>query len=299
MSNFFILNNGISIPSQGLGTYTLNKQTMISSLSAAYESGCKLIDTASAYGNEGFVGNAIKVLEKEGVFTRNDLFIQTKVGDKIDDLGHPIGYYFYNSPSCPCHDTKKIVNEQIANSLKLLNTDYLDLVMIHWPYYDVLNEIWSSLEDLYEQKVIRSIGVSNCKKRHLERIMRTAKYVPMVNQINISPINTCEEDYDFCFENKIALQAYSPLYTIQYFRGNEDCLINKIASRCQKSSSQIVLRWYYQRGIIAIPKSSSPTRVKENCSIYDFELTSSEMDSINSLNCNFNYLVESTFCPGY
>lgn len=295
----FELSNGIKIPVQGLGTYTLNKQTMISSVKAAYNVGCKLVDTAYAYNNEGYVGNAVNTLQKDGVLARKELFIQTKVGDKIDRLGHPIGYYFYNSPSCPCHDTKKVVNEQIANSLKLLNTDYLDLVMIHWPYYDVLNEIWSSLEELYDQKVIRSIGVSNCKKRHLERIMKTAKYVPMVNQINISPINTCKEDYDFCLENKITLQAYSPLYTIQYFRGDKDCLINKLASKYQKSSSQIVLRWYYQRGIIAIPKSSNPNRVKENFSIFDFQLTDKEIEDINNLNCNYNYLVESTFCPGY
>ena len=293
------LSNGIDIPTQGLGTYTLNRQTMTSSIRAAYESGCSLIDTASAYGNEHFVGNSIMVLEKEGVLKRSDLFIQTKVGDKIDDLGHPIGYYFYNSPSCPCHDTKKVVNEQIENSLKLLNTDYLDLVMIHWPYYDVLNDIWSALEELYEQKVIHTIGVSNCKVRHLERIKKTAKVMPMVNQINISPLNLSLEDYVFCCNNNILIQAYSPLYTINYLKKNNNQLINQLSKRYGKSPSQILLRWYLQKGIVTLPKSATPSRVKENYNIYDFELSDSDISIIDSLNCDFNYLVESTFCPGY
>ena len=87
--------------------------------------------------------------------------------------------------------------------------------MIHWPYYDVLNEIWSALEDLYEQGVIKSIGVSNCRKRHIERILRTAKICPMVNQTNISPVNTQVEDYIFFKEHGIQIQAYSPISTIR------------------------------------------------------------------------------------
>lgn len=293
------LSNGVKLPSQGLGTYTLNQKTMISSMRAAFESGCCLVDTASSYNNEHLVGNAVKILEDEGLLKRKDLFIQTKVGDKIDETGHPIGYFFYNSLSCPCHDTKKVVYGQIENSLKQLRTDYLDLVMIHWPYYDVLNEIWAVLEELYEQKIIRSIGVSNCKKRHLEKLMRTANIAPMVNQINISPINICKEDYVYCKDNKIVIQAYSPLYTIKYLSEKSNKTIDDIAEKYSKTPSQILLRWYMEKGIVALPKSANSKRVKENYNIFDFQLNNNEIEIIDSLNCDYNYLVESVFCPGY
>ena len=120
----FKLRNGISIPAQGLGTFTLKDDIMTNSIRAAYETGSRLIDTASAYMNEQFVGSSIKQLERNGVLRREELFIETKVGDKITPQGKPIGYYFYNSPSCPNHDTRKVVNEQVENSLKLLQTDY-------------------------------------------------------------------------------------------------------------------------------------------------------------------------------
>lgn len=294
------LSNGVHIPAQGLGTYTLKDEVMTSSIKVAYQSGCTLIDTASAYDNEHYIGHSIKQLEKEGVLQRKDLFIQTKVGDKIDKKGRPIGYYFYNSPSCPDHDTERVVNEQVESSLKLLQTDYLDLVMIHWPYYDVLNEIWQALEKLYDQKIIRSIGVSNCKKRHIERIMITAKVKPMVNQINISPINTHVEDYAFCMENDIRLQAYSPLYPLrnETFKVEQKDLYS-LSEKYGKSMSQILLRWYYQKGIIPVPKSATPSRVKQNYDIYDFEIEEQDMERISHANFDFQYLTESLFCPGY
>lgn len=294
------LSNGVNIPAQGLGTYTLKDEIMTSSILAAYKSGCTLIDTAYAYENEQYIGNSIKYLEKRGELKRENLFIQTKVGDKIDKKGRPIGYHFYNSPSCPCHDTEKEVFSQIENSLRQLQTDYLDLVMIHWPYYDVLNEIWNSLEKMYNQGVIKAIGVSNCKKRHIERIMERASITPMVNQINISPINTHLEDYDFCLKNHIQLQAYSPLYPLRndYFKESQK-EIYKLADKYQKTMSQIILRWYFEKGIIPIPKSSNPARVKQNYSIYDFHLTQEDIQLIDNANINFQYLTESIFCPGY
>lgn len=296
----FKLSNSLSIPTQGLGTYTLHDEIMTNSIRAAYQAGCTLIDTAYAYENEHYIGNSIKSLEKEGTLKRENLFLQTKVGDRIDKKGRPIGYYFYNSPSCPCHDTKKIVFEQVENSLKQLQTDYLDLVMIHWPYYDVLNDIWRCLEELYAEGLIKSIGVSNCKKRHIERILKTANVVPMVNQINISPINTHVEDYEFCKQNQIQLQAYSPLYPLrnETFKQTQKDLY-QLADKYGKTMSQIILRWYFQKGIIPVPKSANPSRVKQNYDIYNFELTNEEVLSIDNANFNFQYLTESKFCPGY
>ena len=295
------LNNGVKIPVQGLGTYTLKDDIMTSSIRAAYESGCTLIDTAYAYENEHYIGRSIKRLEKEAVLKREDLFIQTKVGDKIDKRGRPIGYFFYNSASCPNHDTKSVVKWQVENSLKQLQTDYLDMVLIHWPYYDVLNEIWSALEGLYEEKVIRAIGVSNCRRRHIERILKTAHYVPMVNQTNISPVNTLTEDLPFYHEHNIILEAYSPLATLKnpHFIENQKSLFELLPAKYGKTIQQILFRWFYQKGYITIPRSKNPNRVAQNCNIYDFELSAEEVALFDAANYNYQHLTESKYCPGY
>lgn len=297
----FKLNNGIDIPAQGLGTFTLKGDVMKNAIAAAYNAGCTLIDTASAYMNEQYVGQSIRELEKEGVLKRADLFIETKVGDKITPKGKPIGYYFYNSPSCPNHDTEKVVSEQIENSLKLLQTDYLNLVMIHWPYYDVLNEIWAALEKYYNQGIIKAIGVSNCRKRHIERIMKTATIIPMVNQTNISPINTQMEDYEFFIKNHIQIQAYSPLGTItnKRFIEEQKDLMENLPTKYGKTMAQVLFRWFYQKGIITIPRSKNPIRVAQNCDIYDFALSEEDMERFDAANFNYQHLTESLYCPGY
>lgn len=301
MIPYFKLNNGVKIPSQGLGTFTLKGSIMTNSIKTAFESGCTLIDTASAYMNEHYVGSSIKELERQGILKRSDLFIETKVGDKITSQGKPIGYYFYNSPSCPNHDTKKVVNLQIENSLRLLQTDYLDLVMIHWPYFDVLNDIWAALEDLYEQGIIKSIGVSNCRKRHVERILRKAKVCPMVNQTNISPINTQVEDLIFFHEHNIQVQAYSPLGCLrnERFKKEQFLLMEELPRKYNKTIQQILFRWFFQKGIITIPKSKTPSRIIQNVDIYDFELSDLDIAKFDACNFNYQHLIESLYCPGY
>ncbi len=296
----YTLYNGVSIPCIGLGTASLSSSEMTNSIRAAYQNGCTLVDTANAYQSESFIGHSIEELTREGVLKREDLFLSSKVGDKLNDKSRPIGYYFYNSPSAPCHDTKLVVYDQVERSLKHLKTDYIDLMLIHWPYYDVLNDIWKCLEELYDQKVLRAIGVSNCKIRHIQRILRTANYAPMVNQFNVSPINTCVDDYEFCRKNDIVMEAYSPLYTLKSpVKNGYISVIEGIAQAHNKSCSQIVLRWYYQKGIVRIPKSSNVLRIKSNINIFDFVLSEDEMNRMDGINRDFNFLVESVFCPGY
>lgn len=294
------LRNGIEMPSIGLGTYGLNQTTMKSSIKASYEAGASLIDTASAYDNEVNIGNAIESLSKQGVLRREDLIIQTKVGDKLYPDGTPRGYYFYNSSSCPNHDVRSEVMEQVESSLKLLKTDYLDVLLIHWPYNDVLCEIWENLERLYDEKIVRAIGVSNFKVRHLEKLMSKANIVPMIDQLCISPINSLKEEYAFAKEHGIQIEAYSPLNTIKNRRVQENHKqFYDLSEKYNKSISQVLLRWYYQKGILTIPKSSNAERVKMNSNIFDFELTTSDMEYIDSMNYGYQYLVESKFCPGY
>lgn len=284
----------------GLGTAAIPNTTLETIIQEAYNNGCTLIDTANAYISEKYVGDAVHSLVNKNVLKRDDLFITSKIGDKLNKKSRPIGYYFYNSPSSPVHDVKRIVYEQVERSLSRLHTDYIDLMLVHWPYYEVLNEIWKCMEELYEQKILKSIGVSNCKKRHIERILTTANYVPMVNQFNISPINLCLEDYMYCKENNILMEAYSPLYAlISPIKNDYIDELNLLALKYKKSSAQIILRWYYQKGIVPIPKTSNPKRVKENYDIFDFFLNVEDMNMIDSLNKNYNILVESIFCPGY
>ena len=294
------LYNGLEIPSIGLGTYGLNNQTMVTSLKASLEEGASLVDTASAYDNEVFIGNAIEVLRQEGWLRREDIIIQTKVGDKLYSDGMPRGYYFFNSPSCPSHDTKKQVMEQVENSLKQLHTDYLDVLLIHWPYNDVLCELWHCLEELYDQKVVRAIGVSNFKVRHLKKIMSKANYSPMIDQLCISPVNLLNAEYNFCKENNIRIEAYSPLNTLKNHRVLEEHKpFFEMPGKYGKTMAQVILRWYFQKGIITIPKSGNPDRVKSNTQIFDFELSLDDMSYIDSMNYDYQYLVESKFCPGY
>lgn len=293
------LYNGVEIPTIGLGTFHTDGEVLTKVVEAQIKTGCGLIDTASAYGNEKALGDSLKLLLKKG-YKREHFFIETKVGDKVDEIGRPLGYYFYNNPStCPCNDTKRIVYEQVENSLKDLGLAYLDLVMVHWPYYEVLNEIWSSLEELYEQKLIRVIGVSNCRKRHIERILRTAKYVPMVNQIFISPINTREEDYQYCLDNNIRIEAYSPLYALRNKDFKERRDIFELQNKYNKDISQILLRWFYQKGIIPIPKTHRIERITSNNNIYDFSIDDNDMKLIAGANINYQSIVESKYCPGY
>lgn len=294
------LKNGLMVPAMGLGTYGISEEMMVSSIQASFTSGATLIDTASAYNNELSIGRAINILSEQKILKREELILQTKVGDKIRDFGLPLGYYFYNSPSCPCHDVKKQVMEQVESSLKSLGTDYLDILLIHWPYYEVLVEIWKCMEELYDQKIVKAIGVSNFKVRHLKKVMAKANYVPMVNQTSISPVNLQAEEYSFCIENNILLQAYSPLYTLKDKEVvNSHPEFFSLADKYGKSISQVLLRWYFQKGIVTIPKSAKAERVTLNADIFDFSISEEDMRVIEAINYNHQYLVESKYCPGY
>lgn len=293
------LSNGIEMPNIGFGTYPLTGEKLHTALLAAFDNGCRLIDTAHCYPNEDSIGNALKCIFKDTFYKREDLFITSKIGDEIDN-GMPVGYYFYNSNSCPDKNTWEVVNEQLNDSLVKLKTDYIDLLLIHWPYNDFLEEIWQVFEELYKAGKVRAIGVSNCRERHLERISKAATIQPMVNQLYVSPLNTQKKMLDYCHAHDIVLEAYSPLMFIR--QHNSITASVEFASLCKslhKSAAQVALRWNLQRGVIPIPKSGTPERIKENYDLYDFELTKEQMDFINSFNEDYQYLPESRYCPGY
>ncbi|MEB8347044.1 aldo/keto reductase [Flavobacteriaceae bacterium KMM 6898] len=259
-----ILNNGHKIPLVGFGTYKATEQEGIESVISAISSGYSLIDTAAIYGNEKAVGKGIKV---SGAL-RENIFITTKVWREC------LGY----------ESTKK----EFEKSLNRLNLDYIDLYLIHWPAnaknYDNWQktnaDTWRAMEELQAEGKIKSIGVSNFFQEHLEALFQTANVIPSINQIEFHPGYWQQELVEYCKGQNIVVESWSPLARGKVF-GNQ--VLEAIAKKHNKSVSQVCLRWIIQHDVIVIPKSTSPKRIEENINLFDFELTSAEMELINNL----------------
>lgn len=295
--NNLILHNGITMPSIGMGTFPLQGTAMDVAIDAALSCGYRAFDTAFGYNNDLSLGNSLqKYMGKYGL-TRKDIFITTKIGDKLAK-GRPTGNYFYNSDSCENRDVSAIVQSQIKNAFHNLQTDYVDLLLLHYPYPDYYLEIWNCMETIYNEAKVRAIGVSNFRERHLEQIINNSTIIPMVNQFEHHPLNTKKYLVEYCQKLNIQIEAYSPLLMMNC-KLTEIAILSNLSLKYSKSIPQIILRWNIQLGIIPIPKSGNPLRLKENISIFDFELTKQEMININSLNENFTMLPESINCPGY
>lgn len=293
------LSNGVEMPATGQGTYPMTGDVLYNAMRCAVDCGCTLFDSAHSYPNESSIGDSLRRIYASTDLRRHDMFLISKIGDRLDN-GMPMGYYFYNSPSCPNRDHRRSVFAQVEESLANLRTDYIDLLLIHWPYNDCLEEIWQAMEELYARGTVRAIGVSNHRERHLRRIMASASVRPMVNQIYISPLNTQRATIEFCRAEDIVPQAYSPLMFLR--GGGRFASSPEIAAICGKygkSLQQIVLRWDYQRGVATIPKSAGERHIRANYDIFDFTLQPDEMTLIESFNEDYQYLPESVYCPGY
>lgn len=256
MGKFKVLSNGIKIPSIGFGTYKSGDNNETAEIvKYALECGYRQIDTASFYGNEVGIGNAIK----ESKVKREDIFLVTKLWN--DDHGYD--------------NTIEAFNKSLNN----LQVDYIDLYLIHWP--NKLNaETWRAFEHLYETGKVKAIGVCNFKVEHLEELKKTAKIMPMVNQVEIHPFSTKNNIINYCKDNNIKVVAWSPISRGRVL--SNDLMID-LSQKYKKSIVQIVLRWHMQKGVIPIPKSSNENRIKENMDIFDFEISSEDMKAIDSL----------------
>ena len=257
VEKFMLLSNGVKIPSIGFGTYKSGDDEETAKIvKYALECGYRQIDTASFYNNEVGIGNGIK----ESGIDRKDIFIVTKLWN--DDHGYD--------------NTIEAFNKSLNN----LQVDYIDLYLIHWP--NKLNaETWRAFEHLYETGKVKAIGVCNFKVEHLEELKKTAKIMPMVNQVEVHPQSSKNEMLNYCIENNIQLIAWSPIMRGKLFT-NE--LMLNLSEKYQKSVAQVILRWHIQRGVIPIPKSSNKTRIKENLNVFDFEISNEDMKSIYMLN---------------
>ncbi|MBQ4913462.1 aldo/keto reductase [Maribacter sp. MMG018] len=253
----FTLHNGVKMPYLGLGTYQAeNNQEVIDSVKYALEIGYRHIDTASIYQNEEGVGTGIK----ESSVPREDIFLVTKVWNA--DQG-------YDSTL-----------KSFEDSIKRLQVDYLDLLLVHWPVKEKYKDTWRALEYLYEHKKVRAIGVSNFLQHHLEDLMTDCKIVPMVNQMEFHPYVVQQELIDFCDKNTIQYEAWSPFMQGKVF--NLD-ICKKLAAKYNKSIAQIILRWDLQKGVVTIPKSVHRNRIESNADIFDFELSQEDVAYLDSL----------------
>lgn len=263
-----LLNNGIEIPLFGLGTWTLSGDKAFKAVLWALEAGYRLIDTASIYGNERKIGEALKASK----INRDELFITTKVW--TTDHGY---------------DETLIA---FKKSLKNLKLNYVDLYLIHWPDSDLRYETWKALERIHQDENARAIGVSNYTIPHLEEIFDKSSTIPVVNQVEFSPFLYQKDLLEFCEAHNIFLEAYCPLTRTRKFN---DPIINSIAKKYEKTSAQILIRWGLQHNIIEIPKSGDKEHIKENANIFDFKIIKEDMDILDNLNEDYRLVENSIF----
>jgi 2,5-diketo-D-gluconate reductase A len=261
------LNNGVAMPVLGYGVYQIpDPKECEESVFEAIQAGYRLIDTAAAYMNEEAVGTAIK---RSGV-PREELFITTKLW--IQDAGY------------------ESAKKAFEISLKKLGLDYLDLYLIHQPFGDIYGS-WRAMEELYQEGRIRAIGVSNFYSDRLIDLIVHNKIVPAVNQIETHPFNQQIETQKFLQENGVQIQSWAP-----FAEGKNNMFSNKlltsIAAKYKKSVAQVILRWLTQRGVVVIPKSVRKERIEENFSLFDFELSSADMDAIATLDTKQSLFID-------
>lgn len=253
------LHNGVQMPWFGLGVYKVENSEAIQAVKAALKAGYRSIDTAAYYQNEEGVGIGIK----EAGIPREELFITSKVWNS--DQGYDSTIKAFEA------------------SLKRLGLDYLDLYLIHWPVKGKYKETWKALEKIYKEGKVRAIGVSNFHIHHLQDLLQEAEIKPMVNQVEFHPRLTQKELRQYCKEQGIQFEAWSPLMRGQLF---DNDVLREIGKKYNKTPAQVILRWDLQHEVVTIPKSVNEQRIIENASIFDFKLTKEEMDRIDALNEN-------------
>lgn len=262
---YHTLNNQMSIPALGFGTYKIEGNHNYKPIVQAIEIGYRLIDTAAYYDNEEIVAQAIQKSE----IPREELTITTKVWRQ--NLGYDR------------------VLQAVEDSRLRLQLDYIDIVLLHWPanqnnygtdWPKVNQESWRALEELYQAGIIKAIGISNYTLPYLKPLLENVKIMPMINQLEFHPGYWQPETFVFCREHHVLVQAWSPLARGKVF---DAPIIQELASKYHKSEAQICLRWIVEKGVVPIPKTTNRDRMVENFDIFDFSLSADEVASIDSL----------------
>ncbi len=261
VSTRITLNDGHAIPQLGLGVFQLEDPAICErAVAAALEAGIRHIDTAAGYENEEAVGRALAASGMD----RNDLFVTTKCW--VDGYGR--------------EQTRRAFDA----SRKKLGLDVIDLYLLHWPVDETMMDAWDMLIALREEGQVRSIGVSNFTVRRFEDFFfgRT-DVVPAVNQVELHPFNSRPDVRAYCQGKGIAVESYSPLARM---KGMDHPDLAAVAAECGKTPAQIAIRWHVQHGLVVIPKSQHPERIRENADVFDFVLTDDQMRRIDALNEN-------------
>ena len=262
LSSTIMLNNGVAIPRLGLGVYqSPNGAETVDAVRYALQNGYRHVDTARIYRNEGDVGAGLRAA---GV-PRDEVFITTKLWES--DQG-------YDSAIAACKE-----------SLRLMGLAYVDLYLIHWPLPGKRRYSWMALETLLDEGLARAVGVSNYLVHHLEEMFGYARYLPAVNQIELSPYNYLQRlaTIELCAAQGIAIEAYSPLT-----KGRKlgDPRLAGIAARYGRTPAQVLIRWGLQKVAIVLANSNRPERIRENAAVFDFVLSAADMALLDTFNEN-------------
>lgn len=261
----YMLKKRLNIPSIGFGTWKLkNDDATIQIIKDAIEVGYRHFDTAYAYGNEEMIGKGIK----ESKINREELFITGKLWN--EDRGY-----------------ENIINA-CKRTIKNLDCDYLDLYLIHWPasialydnWEEINNETWRAFEYLYNEGFVKAIGVCNFKVHHLEALIKSCTIMPMVNQIEFHPGMIQKDIVEFCHENNILVEAWSPLGSGKLLKKEK---LIEIANKYNVSVAKLCIKWCLQNNVLPLPKSKNKDRMIDNINVNDFEITQEDMEIINNM----------------
>lgn len=253
---YLTLHNGVQMPLVGFGTFMLSEKTCTEAVALAIESGYRMIDTAEAYGNEKEVGEGMK---KSGI-DRKELFLVTKVNFKSYE------------------NAEQTVMQSLAN----LQTDYIDLLLLHWPFANYY-AAWRVLEKLYAEGKVRAIGVSNFEPDQLLDLIAYNQVIPAVNQIETNLYCQRSAERIWMDKKQVAHMAYAPLGQGNRNEMFAESAVLALAEKYGKTPAQILLRFLTQKGIVVIPKSTKPAHIKENLTLFDFTLSADEMGLLSAL----------------
>lgn len=261
----YMLNNNLELPNIAFGTWKFpNDGTTIEIIKNAIKSGYRYIDTAKAYGNEEYIGKGLKASNTD----RKDIIIGGKLWNA--DRG-------FDNIVKACKET-----------IKTLDCEYLDVYLVHWPaskavhnnWIEINNETWRAMEHLYDIGLVKVIGVCNFKINQLEELIKEATIKPMINQIEFHPGFMQKDIVEYCKKENILVEAWSPLGSGKMLKKEE---LKLIANKYEKDIAQICIKWCLQNGVLPIPKTKEPDRMKSNLNVFDFQISNEDMEYLNNL----------------
>lgn len=273
------LNNGVKMPMFIVGTNMQSKEQLRAIVREALRLGCRAFDTAPNYSSGKWLGELINEEIGDLDVKREELFIQSKLDWNAMIAGKE--------------------EEYLDEALRVMNLEYLDSWVVHWPQPDSFISSYKKMERIYKTGKVKCIGTCNFHLRHWRKLFDAGiDVIPQINQIELHPLRTCVEEVAFCNEKGIATQSYSPICKmLPPVRDNK--LLHDMAEKHECSIPQLILAWHISRGLTPINKTTKPSRIADNLKCLEIKLSREDVDAINSLNQNYKLIVESIACPGF